>query len=67
MNNSFGDMFSDDELRLAAFLHPRFNFSWIADEEKEQAMELIIFTFEREEQKSASSSSGNIVGVSSAM
>jgi hypothetical protein len=66
VNNRFGDMFSDDELRLAAFLHPRFKLSWIADEEKEQAMELLISTFEREEQKSASSSSGNIVGVSSA-
>jgi hypothetical protein len=56
-------MFSDDELRLAAFLHSRFKLSWIADEEKEQAMELLISTFEREEQKSGSSSSGNIVGV----
>ena len=73
VNNRFRDMFSDDELRLEAFLHPRsssssffIKLSWIADEEKEQAMELLISTFGREEQKSASSSSGNIVGVSSA-
>jgi hypothetical protein len=32
VNKRFGDMFSDDELRLAAFLHPRFKLSWIADE-----------------------------------
>ncbi len=48
LNTRFGPMFQDDELRMAAMLHPRFKLSWIPESEREYTEEYLRQEFDTE-------------------